>query len=151
MNPGALMSQSARPRSSAMAVGFRILAAFDTIALLFAAALHVDGVRIALGSAVFNEPQIVPAAIVEGLAGLIFAVATYALFTGKRWTWTMLLIAHIFAILGFVLGIVSTLNGTSPFNRDYHLVMLAIFVIGLALLLTPAARATLRRNPSSAA
>jgi hypothetical protein len=134
------------PRRSAIVTGFRVLAVFDTVALLIAAALHIQGVRISLGSADFVEPQIVPAAIVEGLAGLIFAVAAYALFTSRRWAWAMTLSAHVFAILGFLLGIWSTRNGTSPFNHDYHLIMLGIFVVGLALLLTPAAHAALRHG-----
>lgn len=122
------------------------LVVFDTVVLLFAAALHVQGVRIPLGPAVFDEPQIVPAAIVEGLAGVIFAVAAYAMFTDRRRAWLMTLAAHVFAGLGFLLGIFATRNGTSPFNRVYHLVMLAIFIVGLALLLTPTMRAALGRG-----
>lgn len=142
----ASMVETRTPRQPIMVTVFRILAAFDTVALLFAASLHVAGVRIPLGSAVFEEPQIVPAAIVEGLAGLIFAVAAYAIFANKRWAWPMTLFAHGFAILGFVVGIFATRNGTSPFNHVYHYVMLAIFVIGLALLLTPIGRAALGRG-----
>lgn len=134
------------PRRTIMVLVFRILTVFDTVALLFAASLHVAGVRIPLGSAVFIEPQIVPAAIVEGLAGVFFAGAAYAVFTGRRWAWSMTLFAHGFAILGFLLGIFSTRNGTSTFNHAYHYVMLAIFVIGLALLLTASARAALGRG-----
>jgi hypothetical protein len=139
------------PRRPAVVTLFRILTVFDTVVLLFAAALHVQGTHIPLGFGVFDEPQIVPAAIVEGLAGLLFAVTAYSLFAAKGWAWTMTLIAHVFAILGFLLGIWATQNGTSPFNRVYHLVMLAIFVIGLALLLTSTARAALGRGGSGLA
>jgi len=129
----------------------RILMPLDTVALLFAASLHVAGARIPLGSAVFIEPQIVPAAIVEGLAGLIFLVGAYAMFAGRPWAWTAALGAHIFAIAGFLLGIVATLSGTSPFNAAYHRVMLAVFAAGVALLLLPGVRATLRRGDSALA
>lgn len=146
MYPEAIMRKSDKPRLPVLALVFRILAVFNTVALLFAAALHVQGAHIALGSLVFDEPQIVPAAIVEGLDGLVFAVAAYALLAGVRWAWRMTLGAHAFAILGFLLGIFSTLNGTTPFNRTYHFVMLGIFVVGLALLLTPPAQAALGHN-----
>lgn len=129
-----------RPKMAAM---FRILIVFDTIALLFAAALHVQGARISLGSGVFSEPQIVPAAIVEGLAGIVFALAAYAIFAGRRWAWSMTLFAHGFAILGFLVGLFATRNGTSTFNHVYHLVMLGIFVLGLVLLLMSPAREAL--------
>lgn len=146
MSPEAAMTQTSTPRRPVIARVFRLLVVFDTVVLLFAAALHVQGVRIPLGSAVFDEPQIVPAAIVEGLAGVIFAVAAYAVFTDRHWAWLMTLFAHVFAVLGFLLGIFATRNGTSPFNRVYHLVMLAIFIVGLALLLTPTMRAALGRG-----
>ena len=146
MSTNASMGEQGAPIVPMMAIVFRIVVVFDTVALLVAAAFHVAGARLALGSVVFAEPQMVPAAIVEGLDGLVFAVATYAVLTDKRWAWTMTLIAHVFAILGFLLGLYSTRDGTTPFNHDYHLIMLAIFVIGLALLFTPAARAALGRR-----
>jgi hypothetical protein len=131
----------------AIMAALRALVIFDTAALLFAAALHVQGVHIGLGSAAFDEPQIVPAAIVEGLAGGLFAVAAYTVFTGRRWAWRMTLVAHGFAIMGFLGGIFATRTGTSPFNHIYHVVMLGVFVVGLAALLTPSARGALgRRN-----
>jgi hypothetical protein len=119
---------------------------FDTVALLFASAIHVDGARIPLGSAIFVEPQIVPAAIVEGLAGLFFAVGAYAVFARSNWAWPWAIVAHGFAILGFIVGIIATRNGTSTFNHTYHVVMLVIFVIGLILLLLPMSRAVLDRR-----
>jgi hypothetical protein len=126
-----------------MAVIIRTLMVFDTVALLFAASLHVAGTSIALGSATFDEPQIVPAAIVEGLAGLIFLVSAYGVFAGKSWTWPAALSAHIFAIAGFLVGIVATNGGTSPFNYVYHRVMLVVFLLGLVLLATRSARRAL--------
>lgn len=142
----ASMIETGAPRRPIMATVFRILTVFDTAALLFAASLHVAGARIPLGSVVFEEPQIVPAAIVEGLAGLVFALAAYSVFASKRWAWPMTLFAHIFAILGFLLGIFATRNGTSPFNLVYHYVMLGVFIISLALLLMPIGREALGRG-----
>jgi hypothetical protein len=127
----------------------RGLVVFDTVALIVVALMHVNGVRIPLGSAVFDEPQIVPAAIVEGLAGVFFAVSAYAVFAGTRWSWPMTIFAHIFAIVGFIVGIAATSGGgaaDTPFNYVYHRVMLAVFVIGLALLLLPGVRAAMNHD-----
>ncbi|HEX5503982.1 MAG TPA: hypothetical protein VFW96_15255 [Thermomicrobiales bacterium] len=65
--------------------------------------------------------------------------------------WSSALAAHLFAVAGFLLGLVATRTGTTPFNHDYHLVMMAVFVLGLlpktalgaGLLATPGARAAL--------
>jgi hypothetical protein len=110
---------------------------FDAVVLLFAGIVHLVGVRIPLGIGVFDEPPILPAGIVESLAGLLFAWATYVALTRVRSAWPAALTAHLFAIAGFVVGIVATLSGTTPFNNMYHRVMLAVFVVGLILLLTP--------------
>ncbi len=146
MSTDASMTRTQPRRQLVVATLVRILVAFDSLALLFAAALHIQGAQIPVGSVEFSEPQIVPAAIVEGLAGILFVVATYAVFAGRRWAWGMTLFAHIFAILGFLVGIFSTRNGTSPFNHVYHFVMLGVFLIGVALLLTPPARAALHSD-----
>jgi hypothetical protein len=137
------LSQAHTSSSPAIGLIIRVLLVFDTIALLFAAALHVNGASIPLGSAIFNEPQIVPAAVVEGLVGLIFAGSAYAALARKSWAWSSAIFAHVFAILGFLLGLYATRNGTSPFNFTYHRVMLAIFVAGLILLLLAVGRAAL--------
>ncbi len=142
------MYLSATPTPSTSGVGavIRVVMVFDAVALLFAAALHINGASIRLGSAVFDEPQIVPAAIVEGLAGLLFLVSAYAVLAGRTWAWTSAIVAHVFAILGFIVGLVATRNGTSPFNFTYHRVMLAIFVLGFILLLLPLGQAALGRG-----
>ena len=126
-----------------VAGALRALIVFDTIALLFAGIVHLVGARIPLGVTVFLEPPIIPAGIVEGAAGLIFVLAMYAVFAGKRWAWGAALTAHLFAIAGFLLGIWATRTGTTTFNHTYHYVMLAVFVLGLALLLLPGTRAGL--------
>jgi hypothetical protein len=121
----------------------RVLIPFATVALLFAGIVHLVGVRIPLGSAVFAEPTILPAGIVEGLAGVLFAVATYAVFARRGWAWSAALAAHLFAIAGFLVGIIATRSGTTPFNHVYHYVMMAVFVLGLLLLMAPGARTAL--------
>lgn len=136
--------QAITPVRAAMATILRALVIFDAVALLFAGIVHLTGASIALGVGVFNEPAILPAGIVESLAGVLFVVAAYAIFARQAWGWGMTLAAHLFAIAGFIVGILATLNGTTPFNTIYHRVMLAVFVLGLILVQVPAGRAALR-------
>jgi hypothetical protein len=132
-----------RPVVSAI---LRVLLVFDAVALLFAGIVHLVGARIPLGIGVFVEPPILPAGIVESLAGLLFAWATYATVAGRRAAWPAALVAHLFAIAGFLVGIAATLSGTTPFNNVYHRVMLVVFVAGLILLLTRPGREALGRT-----
>ena len=136
---------------SAVATALRVLIIFDAVALLFAGIVHLVGANIPLGSATFDEPPLLPAGIVESLAGLLFAWAAYAVFSARPWAWTATLVAHLFAIAGFLVGIFATTRlGTTPFNHDYHYAMLMVFVVGLVLVLLPAGRAALGRgNPTS--
>ena len=132
------------PGREAMATILRVLVVFDAVVLLFAGIVHLFGASIALGVGVFDEPPILPAGIVETLAGVLFVIAAYAIVARQTWAWGMTLAAQLFAIAGFVVGILSTLRGTTPFNYDYHRVMLAVFVVGLILVLIPAGQAALR-------
>lgn len=127
-------------RRGAAGMALRILIPFDTIALLFAGIVHLTGANIPLGVATFVEPPILPAGIVETLGGLLFVWATYALWQGRASAWAAAMTAHLFSIVGFVVGLISTRLGTTPFNATYHRVMLAVFVIGVILLLLPSAR-----------
>lgn len=136
--------QGTSPARYAVATILRVLVVFDAAVLLFAGIVHLFGASIALGVGVFDEPPILPAGIVESLAGALFVVAAYAIFARQHWAWGMTLAAHLFAIAGFIVGILATLNGTTPFNAVYHRVMLAVFVLGLILVLIPAGRAALR-------
>ena len=138
-----MMIQASSPVRSTVTAAVRILVVFDAAALLFAGIVHLVGARIPLGGATFIEPPIIPAGVVESLAGVVFVVAGYALFARRAWAWAITLAAHLFAIAGFLLGLWATRLGTTPFNYDYHRVMLAVFVVGLILLLLPAGRAAL--------
>lgn len=121
-------------------LALRILVAFDTVALLFVSGVHLLGAHIPLGFTTFVEAQILPAGIVEGVCGVVFAVALFALLTRQAWQWGITLAAHIVGMLGYILGLVSTRNGTTPFNYADHRVMLALFAIGIVLLCLPAGR-----------
>jgi hypothetical protein len=98
---------------------------------------------------VFVEPKIVPAAMVEGLAGVLFAVGAYAVFAGRRWAWLVTVGAHVFAIAGFLVGIaaIAARRGPNvPFDYAFHRVMLSLFVASLVLVLLPIGRAALGRG-----
>jgi hypothetical protein len=133
---------------SAVATTLRVLIVFDAVALLFAGIVHLVGANIPLGAATFDEPALLPAGIVETLAGLLFLWAAYAVFAARPSAWAATLVAHLFAIAGFLVGIYATRAGTTPFNHDYHYAMTAIFVVGLVLVLLPAGRAALGRGSS---
>src|SRR5690348_5687873 len=100
-------------QSGAVVMTTRALIVFDTVTLLLFALLHANG-PLALGSAVLAEPRIIPAAIVEGLAGLIFAVSAYAVFTRASWAWAATVAAHVFTLAGVLLGITMIAAGFGP-------------------------------------
>jgi hypothetical protein len=109
-------------------------------ALIFwiGALLHL-GTQIPLGFTVIAEPRIIPATIVEGLAGLLLAVGAYAIFTRQRWAWPVTIIAHIFSIAGVLLGITMLALGFGPrteLNTVYHWTILTLLVIVLIWLLS---------------
>ena len=121
----------------------RALVVFDTLALLFASLVHLFGARIPLGFAIFVEPVILPAGIVEGIAALTFLVALIAIVARRAWVWPVTLAAHITGAIGYIAGLIFTISGTTPFNAADHRMMLALFALGLVLLALPAGRAAL--------
>lgn len=142
------MVETTTHRRSTTGTMIRILVVFDAVTFLLAALLHL-GVRLPLGFAVLTEPGIRDAAIVEGLAGLIFAVAAYAVFTHQQWARPAAIIAHVFAFLGVLVGINALAIGLGPrtgLNTVYHNLMLLLLVLGLVLLGTPSAKAALGRE-----
>jgi hypothetical protein len=122
-----------------------VLIVGEAITFLLAALLHL-GVQFPLG---FSEPQIIPAAIVEGLCGIFLAVSAYAVFARKTWAWTVAIAAHVFAVAGVLLGITALALGAGPSteaNTIYHRVILVVLVLVLVLLATPGAKAALGRS-----
>ncbi len=128
-------------------VAIRILVVIDTVIFLLAALFHL-GLPNFTGIATLSLPPILPAAIVEGSIGIIFAITILALFTHRTWARNLALFAHGYALLGVFVGIL-TLSGVFSAVRGgeirpvvsndiyYHIVMLLLIIPGLALLLTP--------------
>lgn len=137
------MAQNATSGRALVGLALRILVIFDTVALLFVGVVHLFGAQIPLGFTTFTEQPILYAGIVETICGVIFAVALFAMLTRQSWQWGMTLAAHIVGALGYILGLYSTRDGTTPFNYADHRVMLALFAVGLILLILPAGRAAL--------
>ncbi len=135
------MIETTAHRRSGTRTAIRVLVVFDAVTFLLAALLHL-GVRIPLAFTVLAEPGIRDAAIVEGLAGLIFAVAVYAAFTQQKWAWLAAIVAYVFAFLGVLVGMNALAAGLGPrtvLNTVYHNLMLFLLVAGLVLLATPSA------------
>lgn len=137
-------------RAAAVCNVIRVLLILEVILFLVPAVLHA-GVRIPLGFADLDEPVIVPATIVEGLIGLGFAVATYGVFTRAARAWPRAVAAHVFALVGTLIGIGATFSGEgerTELNTAIHIIMLVVVLAGLALLLTAAGQAALGRPGS---
>src|SRR5260221_7703586 len=83
-----------------------VLIVAETITFLLATLVHL-GIPVPLG---FTQPQIIPAAIVEGFCGIFLAVSAYAVFAHKTWAWRVALAAHVFAVAGGLLGKLSRLR-----------------------------------------
>jgi hypothetical protein len=147
-------------RQSVVTLALRILVTADAVTFLFAALVHT-GMHLGIGPLALAEPRIVPAVIVESVAGLLCAAGAVALYQNSPRAWTLTMLAQVFSLAGVMLGVLSLTLGYGPstdLNDSYHRVMLGVLVAGIALLLTPAARAdltpldigpseTLRRRP----
>ena len=112
------MSETTTHRWNTVITVISVLIVAETITFLLAVLLHL-GIPVPLG---FTQPQIIPAAIVEGLCGIFLAVSAYAIFTYKTWAWRVALAAHIFAVAGVLLGILATIRSSAGASRiSYHL------------------------------
>jgi hypothetical protein len=119
-----------------------VLIVAETASFLLASLLHMG---IQLG---FSEPRNNAAAIVEGHCGIFLAVSTYAVLARKTWAWGVAIAAHIFAIMGVLLGIISTVRDPAydVVNTFYHGIIMVVLVITLILLLTSDAKDVLSRR-----
>ncbi len=132
-------------RNSILTV-LRALALFEAVLFLLAAAMHV-GLRIPLGFAVLGFPAtILPAAIAETLIGLGFVAAAVPLFSRSGGGLPVLVAAHVFALLGVLIGL--AVGPQSGPDRVVHYVMLGTIIAGLALIGSPPGSAALSRGHS---
>jgi hypothetical protein len=104
-----------------------LLMALNMALFVFGAIQHV-GVEIGP----FNEPVIVPAAIVESICALSLFWGVWAMFRESPAFWRIALIGNLVALAGVVLGIVALAAGRGPrtvSNDNLHRAMLTL--IGL--------------------
>jgi prepilin signal peptidase PulO-like enzyme (type II secretory pathway) len=112
-------------------------------ALFFFGAVQHAG--IAIGP--FQEPRIIPAAIVETLCGLSLLCGAGALFARSAIQWRVALIANLVALAGVLLGVAALAAGAGPrtaSNDLYHRIMLVL--IGASLLILFFGRSVLNRD-----
>jgi hypothetical protein len=130
---------------SRLATVFTIEAIVVLATFVIASLLHI-GVRLPIG---IDEPRIIPATIVEGLIALSFLVAVFSLLASSPAAWTSLVAAHCVGIAGVLLGIGALAAGRGPSteaNHIYHRVVLAVLIVGLIALLTPAGKTAFNRR-----
>src|SRR5688572_22708162 len=107
-NEDSIVSRSLeQSRGTGMALG--LLTAVNAVLYIGTSILHT-GLRLPLGFATLGFPApSPPAAIAEGIIGIVLAVASVALFAhGRRtlgWTWP----AYVFALAGTLLGFLTIL------------------------------------------
>ncbi len=115
----------------------RIIVVLEAAIFLLAALQHL-GLSIPFGAVRLAEARIIPAAVVEGISGILFVICALALFAGLDWAGTSVMVSHIFALAGVLLGIFSlsvSLGPGSPTNEIYHMIMLLLIPPGLSLYL----------------
>jgi hypothetical protein len=108
-----------------------IVMAANGILFFFGAVQHAG---VAIGQ--FQEPRIIPAAIVEALCGIVLVWGVVAFARVTRTRRRSAVIANLIALSGVILGLVSLAFGAGPrtaSNDLYHKMML--IMIGAALLL----------------
>ena len=145
-----MTGQTTIQQKNGIATAIGVVSAVYSATFFLGAFLHL-GVKVPLGFAAIEEPVILPATIVEGTCGTVLAVAAFAVLARKNGAWTVATAAHAFALGGVLLGIGALAVGAGPsteLNTVYHRVMVVALVTVLALLLSSAGRATLRRTTS---
>lgn len=129
------------PASDAHARGDATVTALIVVDLLIWAAgalAHLD-VRVPLGVAWWDEPRVIPAAIVETLAAAALAIALAARLAGRPNAERIASYAFWFAFVAVLFGMARLASGAIPEARtesnDYaHIAMTALSTIGLVRL-----------------
>jgi hypothetical protein len=128
-------------------IALEALMAVNAVAFLAASVIHF-GVRIPLGFTTLADATILPAGIAEGAIGVAFVGAAVAVIGRQDWAWNGMLGAHLFGVLGVLVGLGVSLSvsaDSSPANLVFHEAILPALVIGLILLLTRSGRTALGR------
>lgn len=95
----------------------------------------------------FQEPRIIPAALVETLCGLFLLWGSIAILGQFSGHWNFALIGNLVALGGVLLGMAALAAGGGPrtaSNDLYHRIMLVL--IGTSLLILFFGRSAMQRN-----
>ena len=124
----------------------RVIAALMAIAavtLALASTVHF-GVHLGVGQLAIHDP-FPGAAIPEAVIAFVVACGVLAV-VSRRAAWPVALGTTLFAIVGVLFGLSLTLGSARTGDVAYHVSLLVVLVVGLCLLVTPAARRALRRQ-----
>lgn len=129
-----------RASGNGVATAVGVLMVVEGVVFVLAALLHA-GVQLPLG---IDEPRIIAAMIVEGVIGIAFFVAAWAVFANRPAAWKGAVAAHAVAVAGVLLGMVALGLGQgprTPANDVYHRVMIVLAALLVVFLRTRAGRA----------
>ncbi len=121
-------------RNPAHRVRLALLPAIS-LACLVASAFHW-GLTLSVAGAVLEEPPIFPAAVVEGLIGIAFALSFAASVAGRAWARPAVLAGYVLGITGFLIGITAVARDAdlqTPFNVAVHAAVFPLLLVGFAL------------------
>jgi hypothetical protein len=109
---------------------------FEAATLAIMATLHLSGLRSG-GSELFSAAH---AGVAEAIIGPVLVAGAAAVFRGRANARVIALVAAVFAVAGFIVGLGFTLQGGGEIDIAYHVVvlpMLVLTVFGLAAPPTP--------------
>jgi hypothetical protein len=113
-----------------------------------ASVVHLD-VSVPLGFATIRGELFLAAAIPEAIIAGVLLAGAIAVLARPRGSWGVALTTTLFALTGVLLGLSALLSGPISRSGDvtYHSTIFIAFLGTIALLVTPAARRSMRRQP----
>jgi hypothetical protein len=111
----------------------RVLLLFEALGFLLFAVLHL-GLPLSLGFVLLEEPPRPYAVMVESAAAFLLTLGALAAITHRPWAWATATVAHVFALVGVLWGIVAIQAGRgphTPLNDTFHGVMIVLLIAGL--------------------
>jgi peptidoglycan/LPS O-acetylase OafA/YrhL len=117
------------------------LMALEAISLAVMSFLHLIGKLD--GSPPFDPTR---AGVAEAAIGVVLLFGALAIRRRARHAWGIALAANIFAVVGFAVGLTRTTQGGGAIDIAYHVLVLPLLVLALAVLLRPRHRDTPRSD-----
>jgi hypothetical protein len=108
------------------------LMALEAISLAVMSFLHLAGKLD--GSPPFDPTR---AGVAEALIGVVLLFGALAVLRRAPHAWGIALVANAVAVVGFVVGLTRTTQGGGAVDIGYHVSVLPLFLLTLAVLLRP--------------